>query len=205
MLTGKDYEVPYGQKVSVILPAPDLTGCTNEVVAHEKSSGSIEYLDLNIVDDRAQFQTSSFSMFGIAAKRIENYVENPSDMKISVNSLVDNEEELKSLLGDGLVSQLGKLIDDDSTKDASTDDSKDNNDGNGTETSDSLGTESADGADAQLKRLLGGIDLENTYNWMKDNELAAVIVILLVGSLLIWLLLALARKKKKEEEETKNK
>ena len=205
LLTGKDYEVPYGQKVSVILPAPDLTGCTNEVVAHEKSSGSIEYLDLNIVDDRAQFQTSSFSMFGIAAKRIENYVENPSDMKISVNSLVDNEEELKSLLGDGLVSQLGKLIDDDSAKDASTDNDKNNNDGNGTENSDSLGTESTDGADAQLKRLLGGIDLEDTYNWMKDNELAAVIVILLVGSLLIWLLLALARKKKKEEEETKNK
>lgn len=202
LLTGENYEVPYGQEVSVILPAPDLTGCTNEVVAHETSSGSMEYLDLNIVDDRAQFQTSSFSMFGIAAKKIQNYVENPSDMKISVNSLVDNEDELKSLLGDGLVSQLGKLIDEDSAAGKNNGDNNDaNKNGDDSSTDDTLNADSTEGDNLGLKKLLGGTNLEDAYNWMMDNELAAVIVILLIGSLLIWLLLALARKKKKDEEE----
>ena len=200
VMTGLDYEVPFGQKVSVILPAPDLTGCTSAVVAHEKDAGNMEYLDINIVGDRAQFETSSFSMFGIAAKKIQNYVENPSDMKISVASLVDNEEELKSLLGEGLVSQLGSLLDSDKKEG-----SEGENSGNiyGEYGEDVTSSQLSNGENESNKKLFGNVDLQDTYNWMLSNELLSVILILLVGALLIWLLLFLARRKRKDKSAEK--
>lgn len=200
VMTGLDYEVPFGQKVSVILPAPDLTGCTSAVVAHEKDAGNMEYLDINIVGDRAQFETSSFSMFGIAAKKIQNYVENPSDMKISVASLVDNEEELKSLLGEGLVSQLGSLLDSDKKEG-----SEGENSGNiyGEYGEDVTSSQLSNGENEGNKKLFGNVDLQDTYNWMLSNELLSVILILLIGALLIWLLLFLARRKRKDKSAEK--
>ena len=200
VMTGLDYEVPFGQKISVILPAPDLTGCTSAVVAHEKDAGNMEYLDINIVGDRAQFETSSFSMFGIAAKKIQNYVENPSDMKISVASLVDNEEELKSLLGEGLVSQLGSLLDSDKKEG-----SEGENSGNiyGEYGEDVTSSQLSNGENESNKKLFGNVDLQDTYNWMLSNELLSVILILLIGALLIWLLLFLARRKRKDKSAEK--
>ncbi len=192
LLSGNNYEVPYGQEVSVILPAPNLTGYSNAVVAHETSGGSMEYLDLNVVDYRAQFKTSSFSKFGIAAKKLENYVEDPSNMKISVNSLVENEEELKSLLGEGLVSQLGNLID--------KTDEEPKKEEIGTVTDDSTSNEGSMEDVFGLKKVFDDAGMEETYNWILEHELIAVVSILLIGALLIWLLLALARKNQKEEE-----
>lgn len=192
LLSGNNYEVPYGQEVSVILPAPNLTGYSNAVVAHETSGGSMEYLDLNVVDYRAQFKTSSFSKFGIAAKKLENYVEDPSNMKISVNSLVENEEELKSLLGEGLVSQLGNLID--------KTDEEPKKEEIGTVTDDSTSNEGSMEDVFGLKKVFDDAGMEETYNWILEHELIAVVSILLIGALLIWLLLALGRKNQKEEE-----
>ena len=196
LLSGNNYEVPYGQEVSVILPAPNLTGYSNAVIAHETSGGSMEYLDLNVVDYRAQFKTSSFSKFGIAAKKLENYVEDPSNMKISVNSLVENEEELKSLLGEGLVSQLGNLLD--------KTDEEPKKEEIGTVTDDSTSNEDSMEDIFGLKKVFDDAGMEETYNWILEHELIAVVSILLIGALLIWLLLALGRRNKKEEE-TKNK
>lgn len=197
LLTGKAFEVPYGQKVSVIVPAPNFDGYKNPVVAHETSGGSMEYLDLSVVDNRAQFETASFSKFGIVAKKLENYVENPSNLKISVGNLVENEDELRSLLGEGLVSQLGNLLDnDDKEPDKQEVGSPvDNSTQNEDSLMDVLG----------LKKVFDEAGMEDSYNWILEHELIIVSSILLVGALLIWLLLAMARKKKKEEEEEKSK
>ncbi len=197
LLTGKDYEVPYGQKVSVILPAPNLAGCANPVVAHETSGGSMEYLDLSIVDNRAQFETSSFSMFGIAAKKLENYVENPSNMKISVGSLVEDEDELRALLGEGLVSKLGNLLDEDDKEPEKKE--------IGSEPDGSVSNEDSLMDVLGLKKVFSEAGMEDSYNWILEHELIIVSSILLVGSLLIWWLLAMARKKKNEEEEKSKK
>ena len=55
----------------------------------------------------AKFETSSFSIFGVAAKLIPNYVENVTDVTISLAGLTDNEEETKKqILSDALPSLL---------------------------------------------------------------------------------------------------
>lgn len=193
VLTSQEYEVPYGQKVYVNMPVPDLTEYKNIVVAHEKKSGSMEYLDVNIVDNTAQFQTSSFSMFGIAAKKIPNYSENPSDVQIAVSDLVENEEELKSLLGEGLVSQLGDLMDKSEDNDSETDTSS----GDNAQISDNT-SDSSSSADKNLG--IKNVDLTKAYNWAVDHEFISVILILIVGSALIWIILRMSQRKNEEEE-----
>lgn len=193
VLTSQEYEVPYGQKVYVNMPVPDLTEYKNIVVAHEKKSGSMEYLDVNIVDNTAQFQTSSFSMFGIAAKKIPNYSENPSDVQIAVSDLVENEEELKSLLGEGLVSQLGDLMDNSEDNDSETDTSS----GDDAQIPDNT-SDSSSSADKNLG--IKNVDLTKAYNWAVDHEFISVILILIVGSALIWIILRMSQRKNEEEE-----
>lgn len=200
VLNNQEYEVPYGQKVSVNMPIPDLTEYKNIVVAHEKKSGSMEYLDVNIVGDTAQFQTSSFSMFGIAAKKIPNYSENPSDVQIAVSDLVENEEELKSLLGEGLVSQLGDLMDN-SENSENNNSSTDTSSGDSTQISDNT-SDSSSSADKNLG--INNVDFTKAYDWAVDHEFISVILILVVGSVLIWIILRMSQRKNNEEEE-KNK
>lgn len=195
VLTDKNYEVPYGQKISVNMPAVDLTGYQNVVVAHEKNSGSMEYLDVNIVDNTAQFQTSSFSMFGIAAKKIPNYLESPSDLQISVSDLVDSEEELQSLLGEGLSSKLGDLMD-------QSENSSENKSENGG-SSDSNDTSPSYSSDNE-KFIVNGVDFTKFYNWALDNEFLLVILILLLGSLTIWIIVKLSQKNKEKEKTNKS-
>ena len=106
-LTGNKYEVPEDQTVSVVIPFEIPNGYTNAVIVHEKESGSIEYLDMLVSNGYAKFETSSFSMFGVAAKLIPNYVENVTDVTISLAGLTDNEEETKKqILSDALPSLL---------------------------------------------------------------------------------------------------
>ena len=199
VLNNQEYEVPYGQKVSVNMPIPDLTEYKNIVVAHEKKSGSMEYLDVNIVGDTAQFQTSSFSMFGIAAKKIPNYSENPSDVQIAVSDLVENEEELKSLLGEGLVSQLGDLMDN-SENSESNNSSTDTSSGDSTQISDNT-SDSSSSADKNLG--INNVDFTKAYDWAVDHEFISVILILVVGSVLIWIILRMSQRKNNEEEKNK--
>lgn len=205
ILTNKEYEVPYGKKVSVNIPAPDLTGYSNTVVAHEKKSGSMEYLDANIVDNTAQFQTSSFSLFGIAAKKIPNYSENPSDTQIAVSDLVDNEQELQSLLGEGLVSKLGNIMDDSEENNSESSNKNSDNNSNSEETSMDTDENSDSAYSSGGKKLgIGSIDLSKAYTWALDHEFVSVIIILIIGSLLIWLLIWLSRRKKDTEDEKKS-
>ncbi|MGN1043503.1 MAG: hypothetical protein ACI4PR_01700 [Acutalibacteraceae bacterium] len=168
LLTNEVYELPYGNKVTVTMPAPELNGYKNETVVHEKSSGNIEYLDLNITDNTARFEATSFSLFGIAAKKIPNYSENPSATKISVSDLVDNEEELQALLGEGITSQLGDLTKDISDTDLFGDDTS-----------------------SSSKK-----EINSWYQWILDHELLSVIIILIIGSLIIFLILLKAKKEK---------
>lgn len=193
VLTNENYEVPYGQKISVNIPAMDLTGYQNIVVAHEKNSGSMEYLDINIVDNTAQFQTSSFSLFGIAAKKIPNYLENPSDLQISVSDLVDSDEELQSLLGEGLSSKLGNLMD--QSESSSGNKSENSISSNSDDTSPSYSSEDE-------KFMINGIDFTKFYNWALDNEFLLVVFILLLGSLTIWLIVRLSQKNKEKTKKS---
>lgn len=182
ILTGKNYEVPYGTTVDVTIPSTDLTDYKNAVVVHEKTTGSMEYLDINIVDGEAKFSTSSFSLFGIAAKKIPNYAQNPSATKIAVSELAESEDELRGLLGEGLVSKLGNLID----------------------------TESSDGADSgntgNPDGLISGTiekqkaNLSKVYTWAIDNEFLSIIIVLIIGSVIIWLIIR-ANKKQNENQQ----
>lgn len=167
LLTDEVYEIPYGNKVTVTMPAPDLSGYKNEVVVHEKSNGNIEYIDMNITDGTARFDATSFSLFGIAAKKIPNYSD-PSGTKIYVSDLVDNEEELQALLGEGVSSQLGDLTENKNDIDV-------------------LG-----GEDGILSK--GKSGLAALYEWILNHELLSVIIILIIGSLLIVFILLRAQK-----------
>ena len=167
LLTDEVYEIPYGNKVTVTMPAPDLSGYKNEVVVHEKSNGNIEYIDMNITDGTARFEATSFSLFGIAAKKVPNYSD-PSDTKIHVSDLVDNEVELQALLGEGVSSQLGDLTENKNDFDI-------------------LGGE--EGVLAKGKSGLAAL-----YDWILNHELLSVIIILMIGSLLIFLIILKAEK-----------
>lgn len=180
LLTGESYEVPYGQEVSVSIPCPDLTQYQNVAVVHKNHAGGIEYLDVNIDGDTAHFTTSSFSQFGIAAKKIPNYAEDISDIKISVATLVDDDNELKKLLGEGLTSQIGELINTDGIETYSNEDYSHSNSGIENEASSTL---------------------NKIYKWAVKNEFASVIIVLLAGLLIILLILFLANRKKKSEDE----
>ena len=179
LLTNEEFKVPYGKEVAVSMPCPDLTGYQNAAVVHKNSAGGIEYLNVNINSGTAHFNTSSFSRFGIAAKKIPNFSETPSDIKISVANLVDNEEELQSLLGEGLTSQLGELI---STE------NPDVSDENSQDSSQDYASEDEPN-DSFFDKI---------YKWAVSHELLAVLIILILGSLVIFLILLLNKKLRKQ-------
>lgn len=190
LLTGESYSVPYGQEVQITIPCPDLTGYKNVTVAHENLAENMEYLDPNIVDGTAKFSATSLGLFGIAAKEIPNYSESTSDMSISMGDLVSDDEELKTLLGEDLSSQLGHLID---LEDENSNNGGDSNkNGNG-------GSDGSDGSDSLMNDMAGGAaSLANSvYNWALDNEFLAVMGILALGSFLILIILLTNRKKDK--------
>lgn len=211
ILTNTAYEVPYGQKVTVAIPVPDLTGYKNTIVAHENSAGGMEYLDVNITNQTGQFETSSFSLFGVAAKQIPNYVENPSSLAISVSSLVNNTSELQTLLGEGLVSQLGNLIDNSEDNGTSSSGSgtsgttgsgtsettpSDTTSSNASENTSSLLTTVSEGVSSGINEAQS--NLGKAYEWALDNELWAVIIIMVIGSTLIGIIFLISKKRNKE-------
>lgn len=179
LLTGEIYELPYGQSVDVTMPTPqDLTGYQNIVVAHEKSSGNIEYLETNITDNTVKFTATSFSLFGLAAKKIPNYLETPSSSQISVSGLIESEEELKTLLGEGAVSQIGDL----------------------TQPDNSL-TSSISQSDSSENYSNTPLSWWNKfYKWALNNEFLIVLFILLLGTGIIWIIMLLAKKHYENEE-----
>ena len=181
LLTNEYYEVPYGQEVSVTMPCGNLEEYENIVVVHKNSGGGIEYLDVDINNGTASFKTSSFSQFGLAGKKIPNYSENPSDLKISVSDLVENEDELKNLLGEGLTSQLGELINLEDNESEMTTNSNDNI--SNSNPSDNQNLENS---------------IEKIYRWATNNEFLSVIIILIIGFLIILLILFIGKKKKEE-------
>ena len=197
LLTGESYSIPYGNSVQITIPCPDLTGYKNVTVAHRNLADNMEYLDPNIVDGTVKFSATSVGLFGVAAKEIPNYSQNTSDMSISMGELVSNDDELKSLLGEDLSSQLGHLID-------LEDENNNNGDSSGKNSANGSGT--IEGSDSLLNNMAGGVaGLANSlYNWALDNEFLAVMAVLLLGSLLILLILLANRKKDKDEDENKN-
>ncbi len=181
LMTNEEHEIPYGQEISVTIPAVDTTGYENIVVVHENSAGSIEYLNADIGTDTILFKTSSFSKFGLAGKKIPNYTENPSDVSISVSGLVEDEEELKTLLGDNLSSQLGELINLDNSTDSVANSTK--------KYSSSSSLSEYD--DTWFTKL---------YKWAANNELLAVLIVLLFGTIIILLMIVLGRKKNNSDD-----
>ncbi len=179
ILTNKDYKVPEDDEITIELEAPNLDGYMNAVMAHQITNGNMEYLDLNVVENTAYFKTSSFSLFGIAAKDIPNYLKNSSDLKISVKDLVENEEQLKSLLGEGLVSQLGDILDEENSAQSNP-------------------VESFLKGNLDINKLAEQTKLTKIYTWALENEFLAVVLILLIGTLLIWLILKTSKKQKKK-------
>ncbi len=208
-LTGEKYEIPYGSEVSVSIPAPNLEGYQNEVVVHENSVGSIEYLDVLINEGTANFTTKSFSIFGIAAKEVPNYSKNSSDVTISVEGLLkDSDVELEDLMYNGLDSQLGDLTGGSGFGSGSNGSSSGNNgsssgsgiSGNGNSGSGNNGSNesnSSSGGNAASSELNTGIAaVDNTYSWIINNEF--IIVISLVGIIVIGVSIFLIRTRNKE-------
>lgn len=214
-LTGEKYEIPYGSEVSVSIPAPNLEGYQNEVVVHENSVGSIEYLDVLINEGTANFTTKSFSIFGIAAKEVPNYSKNSSDVTISVEGLLkDSDVGLEDLMYNGLDSQLGDLTggsgfgSGSGGVSGSNGSSSGNNgsssgsgiSGNGNSGSGNNGSNesnSSSGGNAASSGLNTGIAaVDNTYLWIINNEF--IIVISLVGIIVIGVSIFLIRTRNKE-------
>ncbi len=204
-LTGEEYEIPYGISAQLTMPTPNLIGYKNNVVVHKNDVDNIEYIDVNIVDDTAKLEISSTGLFGIAAKKIPNYSENVSDVSISVSSLVEDEDELKTLLGENLSSELGHLIDlDDIT--SSSGDSQSGARNHRRETIDESLAENEDSLGSSLSSAVNSLgedisgSAENIYNWALDNEFWAVLIILIVGSALIGIILISNRKKEESDK-----
>ena len=116
-------------------------------------------------------------MFGLAAKKTPNYSENPSSTQISVSGLVENEEELKTLLGEGAVSQIGDLTQPDNSPEFFG-----NNGGS---------PESENNPISWWQKF---------YKWALNNEFLMFLLILLFGSGAIWIILLLAKKHQENEE-----
>ncbi|KAK8835444.1 hypothetical protein M9Y10_004548 [Tritrichomonas musculus] len=211
-LTGEKYEIPYGSEVSVSIPAPNLEGYQNEVVVHENSVGSIEYLDVLINEGTANFTTKSFSIFGIAAKEVPNYSKNSSDVTISVEGLLkDSDVGLEDLMYNGLDSQLGDLTggsgfgsgsggvsgSNGSSSGNNSSSSGSGISGNGNSGSGNNGSNGPSGGNAASSGLNTGIAaVDNTYLWIINNEF--IIVISLVGIIVIGVSIFLIRTRNKE-------
>lgn len=190
MLKNEVYKVPYGQEVTVTIPCPgNISEYENIMVVHENSAGGIEYLDVNIKSDKAQFKTTSFSKFGIAGKKIPLDSSKLTNATVSVASLVRNEDELKSLLGENAASEIGELINTDENKEDS---------GSSSDSSSSTSTPTGS-SESQSKETLK----DKTYNWAVKNELPAVIIVLILGFGILALILIPILKKKSNDEEKK--
>lgn len=188
MLKNEIYKVPYGQEVTVTIPCPgNISEYENIMVIHENSAGGIEYLDVNIKSDQAQFKTTSFSKFGIAGKKIPLDSSKLTNTTVSVSSLVENEDELKSLLGENAASEIGELI--------NTDDNFENSSDGSDSTSDSSGSSDNSQSKTNLK--------DKAYNWAVKNELPAVIIVLILGFGILALILIPILKKKSNTTQKK--
>lgn len=204
-LTGEEYEIPYGSSAQITMPTPDLTGYKNIVVVHKNDVDNIEYIDVNIVDDTAKLEISSTGLFGIAAKKIPNYSEDVSDVSISVSSLIESEDELKTLLGENLSSELGHLIDLNEIN-GSSENSQSMGNTNSSEMTDKTLADSENSLSSSLSSAVNSIgedimgSAESIYNWAIDNEFWAVIIILIVGSALIGIIIVSNRKKEESGE-----
>jgi len=68
-LTGKVYELPAGQVVTVTIGSLSLADAKNIVMAHKKADGSIEYINATVNGNAVSFTASSFSLYGVAADK----------------------------------------------------------------------------------------------------------------------------------------
>lgn len=191
MLKNEVYKVPYGQEITVTIPYPEnISDYENIMVVHENSAGGIEYLDVNLNSGTAQFKTTSFSKFGIAGKKIPLDSSKLTNATVSVSSLVSNEEELNSLLGENAASEIGELINTDE------DDANSENSSNGSQN----GSNSSGNSEGQNKESLK----DKVYNWAVKNELSAVIIVLILGfGILALILIPILKKKSNDKKEKK--
>lgn len=172
-LRNEKYVLPSDVSVTVVVPVPDLTGYKNEVIVHEKSSGNIEYLDVLINNGYAQFETSSFSVFGVAAKKVPNYVEKPSDITISVSSIADDNTIKQVLADDDVISSISSNV------------VKSNSSSNPTMNI------------ANIEDLNEENVFSKSYNWAVEHEfIVSVVMILLFSS---WIAIIVIKSKKKEK------
>ena len=188
MLKNEVYKVPYGQEVTVTIPCPEnISEYENIMVVHENSAGGIEYLDVNLNSGTAQFKTTSFSKFGIAGKKLPLDSSKLTNATVSVSSLVENEDELNSLLGENAASEIGELINTDE------DDANSENNSNGSQN----GNDSTKNSESQSKENLK----DKVYNWAVKNELPAVIIVLILGfGILAMILIPILKKKSNDKK-----
>ncbi|MCL2655490.1 MAG: hypothetical protein FWD65_07365 [Coriobacteriia bacterium] len=68
-LTGETYELPAGKTVTVTLGGLALKGARGLGIAHEKESGTIQYLAAHVSGSTVTFTASSFSLYGVTAAK----------------------------------------------------------------------------------------------------------------------------------------
>ncbi len=171
-LSGAKYEPEDNTTVSVVVPCEIPKGYMNPVIVHEKESKSIEYLDVLINNGYAKFDTTSFSIFGLAAKRIPNYVEETNEITVSLGGLTDDEEEVKK----SLAQNLSSLLEEDPQVNLT--------EGN---ISDKKSGAIIDDTDGNF--------LNKILNWIVTHELLVTMIMILLFS--IWIFIILGREKKK--------
>ncbi len=176
-LTGEKYEPQENQKVGVVLPLEVPKGYINTVIVHEKESGSIEYLDVLISNGYAKFETSSFSIFAAAGKKVENYVEEANNVTVSLAGLTDNEEETKKQI---LGQELSAIVDDDSGISNST---------SGTKTNPITGN--------TVDTTSGGSLWDKMLAWILNNEF--LITAIIIALFAIWIFIILHRGEKNKD------
>lgn len=171
-LSGEKYEPGDNQKISVVLPCNIPKGYMNTVIVHEKLSGSIEYLDVLINNGYAKFETESFSIFGVAAKKIPNYVEKATDITVSLEGITDNEEETKQILS----KDLPALLEEEAEKKVTP----------GNVIAKKNGTIIDD---------TGGSLQDKILNWVATHEFLVTLILVLIFSAWIFIIISKGKKK----------
>ncbi|MCL2655354.1 MAG: Ig-like domain repeat protein, partial [Coriobacteriia bacterium] len=68
-LTGKTYEPPHGQTITVTLSNAALAAIKGASIAHEKTGGAIEYLPATRKGNKLSFTATSFSLYGVVSNK----------------------------------------------------------------------------------------------------------------------------------------
>ncbi|MCL2882539.1 MAG: hypothetical protein FWF45_06620 [Coriobacteriia bacterium] len=98
-LTGKAYEPPQGQTITVTIKNATFAGLKNVTVAHEKASGALEYIPATRRGATLSFSASSFSLYGIVSSASSS----AGPGSLSLSGLPTSDSPNQMLLASGLL------------------------------------------------------------------------------------------------------